>query len=69
VDRERKYDVRGILWTKRVGEEDSENEKGDMWRLDEIEGHLKSVYVGNIGYEVGLFFFFLSHSNPSLSFA
>ena len=54
--RRRRYDVDGILWTKRVGEGTSE--KGDMWSLDEIEGHLKSVYVGNIGYEVGCWVFF-----------
>jgi len=56
ADREKKYDVDGILWTKRVGE--GIHEKRDMWSLDEIEGHLKSVYVGNIGYEVGCWFFF-----------
>ena len=58
VDGERKYDVDGILWTKRVGEE--RNEKEDIWSLDEIEGHLRSVYIGNIGYEVGCWFFLFS---------
>ncbi|KAF5357075.1 hypothetical protein D9756_006778 [Leucocoprinus leucothites] len=52
VDREKKYDVDGILWTKRVGEERRGVEReGEMWTLDQIERHLKSVYVGNIGYE------------------
>jgi len=66
ADRERKYDVDGILWTKRVGEGTSE--KGDMWSMDEIEGHLKSVYVGNIGYEVGCWVFFLFALSSSLMF-
>ncbi|EKM75012.1 hypothetical protein AGABI1DRAFT_123391 [Agaricus bisporus var. burnettii JB137-S8] len=48
VERGKKYNVDGILWTKRVGEA---NEGSEMWTLDEIENHLRSVYVGRIGYE------------------
>jgi 2-oxoglutarate dehydrogenase complex dehydrogenase (E1) component-like enzyme len=55
VDRERRYDVDGILWTKRVGEERRGREREEeMWTLDEIEEHLRRVYVGKIGYEVCL---------------
>lgn len=45
----KEYNVDGIVWTKRVGEKSSSEE---MWTLEEIEAHLKTVYVGNIGYEV-----------------
>lgn len=50
VDKSVKYDVDGILWTKRVGEVNREEE--EMWSLEEIERHLREVYVGRIGYEV-----------------
>jgi probable 2-oxoglutarate dehydrogenase E1 component DHKTD1 len=46
-----KYNVDGIIWTKRVGAASSGDE---MWTLEEIERHLKRVYVGNIGHEVDL---------------
>jgi probable 2-oxoglutarate dehydrogenase E1 component DHKTD1 len=54
VERGRKYDVDGILWTKRVGEADGGGESS-LWTLDEIESHLRGVYVGRIGYEVRFF--------------
>jgi 2-oxoglutarate dehydrogenase complex dehydrogenase (E1) component-like enzyme len=50
ADEEKKYDVNGILWIKRVGAEVGEEE--EWWRLREIREHLRTVYVGNIGYEV-----------------
>lgn len=49
TERDKKYDVDGVLWTKRVGEGQGEEE---MWTLEQIEQHLRSIYVGNIGYEV-----------------
>jgi probable 2-oxoglutarate dehydrogenase E1 component DHKTD1 len=48
VDDEKKYNVNGILWTKRVGELGEEEE---WWSLKEITEHLRRVYVGNIAYE------------------
>lgn len=48
VDDEKKYNVNGILWTKRVGELGEEEE---WWSLKEITEHLRKVYVGNIAYE------------------
>lgn len=61
VDKEKKYNVDGILWNKRVGEGEGEEE---MWSLDEIENHLRSVYVGRIGYEVSASY--LSSGNRSM---
>lgn len=51
LDEEKKYNVNGILWTKRVGELGEEEE---WWSLKEITEHLRKVYVGNIAYEVSL---------------
>ena len=51
VDDEKKYNVNGILWTKRVGEL---GEAEEWWSLKEITEHLRKVYVGNIAYEVRL---------------
>lgn len=50
-DEEKKYDVNGILWIKRVGEGE---EKEEWWSLREVREHLRKVYVGNIGYEVSM---------------
>ncbi len=47
--RDKKYDVDGILWTKRVGKGQGGEE---IWTLEQIERHLKHVYIDNIGYEV-----------------
>jgi probable 2-oxoglutarate dehydrogenase E1 component DHKTD1 len=44
---EQRFNVNGILWTKRVGEGSGE----EWWTLSEIRNHLKRVYVGNIAYE------------------
>ncbi|TFK38288.1 Transketolase, pyrimidine binding domain-containing protein [Crucibulum laeve] len=49
VDKQQKYDVDGILWTKRVGE--PSGPEGEWWTLEEIERHLRAVYVGRIAYE------------------
>jgi hypothetical protein len=49
VDEEKKYNVNGILWTKRVEEL---GEEAEWWSLKEITEHLRKVYVGNIAYEV-----------------
>ncbi|KAF5310667.1 hypothetical protein D9619_007724 [Psilocybe cf. subviscida] len=43
-----KYNVDGILWTKRVGDAAAGEE---WWTLQEITEHLRQVYVGNIAYE------------------
>lgn len=56
VDDGRKYNVDGILWTKRVGESRKDDSQ-DMWTLKQIREHLKKVYVGNIAYEVSIFDF------------
>lgn len=48
VDKDKKYNVDGILWTKRVGEEGDKEE----WTLAQIENHLRSVYVSRIAHEV-----------------
>jgi hypothetical protein len=45
---EQRFNVNGILWTKRVGEEGGE----EWWTLSDIRDHLRRVYVGNIAYEV-----------------
>ncbi|KAF9479328.1 dehydrogenase E1 and transketolase domain-containing protein 1 [Pholiota conissans] len=45
---EQKYNVNGILWTKRVGDTE---EGEEWWTLKQIREHLRSVYVGNIAYE------------------
>lgn len=42
-----KYNVDGIVWTKRVGESDGQ----ELWTLEDIVKSLRGVYVGNIGYE------------------
>ncbi|KAF9445181.1 2-oxoglutarate dehydrogenase, E1 component [Macrolepiota fuliginosa MF-IS2] len=47
TERGKRYDVDGILWTKRVGDGEGE----ELWTLEEIERHLRGVYVGKIGYE------------------
>ncbi|KJA23080.1 hypothetical protein HYPSUDRAFT_40201 [Hypholoma sublateritium FD-334 SS-4] len=47
VDNDQKYNVNGILWTKRVGEDEGE----EWWTLRQIREHLRKVYVGNIAYE------------------
>ena len=41
-----RYNVNGILWTKRVGEQGDEAE---WWTLGEVRRHLREVYVGRIG--------------------
>lgn len=46
-----KYDVNGILWTKRAGGEQGQGEAQDMWPLEDIVKTLRGVYVGRIGYE------------------
>ena len=51
VDDNAKYNVNGILWTKRVGEA-LEGEGEEWWTLKQIREHLRKVYVGNIAYEV-----------------
>jgi probable 2-oxoglutarate dehydrogenase E1 component DHKTD1 len=51
VDDDKSYNVNGILWTRRVGEH-REGEGEEWWTLKEIKEHLRSVYVGNIAYEV-----------------
>ena len=43
-----KYNVDGILWTKRVGQ----GEVDELWTLEDIVRSLRGVYVGRIGYEV-----------------
>jgi len=53
-EEEARYNVNGILWTKRVGEHGDEAE---WWTLGEIRRHLREVYVGRIGYEVCASFF------------
>jgi len=60
----KKYNVNGILWTKRVGEL---GEEAEWWTLKDIQDHLRTVYVGNIAYEVLLHLFHLLASNdPSV---
>ena len=49
VDEGKKYNVNGILWTRRIGEPGEEEE---WWTLREITEHLRKIYVGNIAYEV-----------------
>lgn len=51
TDPEQKFNVDGILWTKRVGEA-VEGGGEEWWTLGEIRDHLRRVYVGNIAYEV-----------------
>lgn len=51
VDDDKTYNVNGILWTKRVGES-GEGEGEEWWTLKRIREHLRTVYVGNIAYEV-----------------
>jgi len=51
VDDNAKYNVNGILWTKRIGEA-REGEGEEWWTLKQIREHLRKVYVGNIAYEV-----------------
>lgn len=51
TDPDEKFDVNGILWTRRVGQGSDEPE---MWTLREIEEGLRRVYVGNIAHEVRL---------------
>jgi probable 2-oxoglutarate dehydrogenase E1 component DHKTD1 len=52
TDEDKTYNVNGILWTKRVG--DYEEDGGEeWWVLKESKEHLRSIYVGNIAYEVG----------------
>jgi probable 2-oxoglutarate dehydrogenase E1 component DHKTD1 len=48
VDSSKKYDVNGIIWTKRVGEAPDDPEH---WTLRDITDHMRSVYVGRIAYE------------------
>ncbi|KAF9051710.1 dehydrogenase E1 and transketolase domain-containing protein 1 [Panaeolus papilionaceus] len=48
TDPDEKFDVNGILWTRRVGQGSDEPE---MWTLREIEEGLRRVYVGNIAHE------------------
>lgn len=43
-----KFNVNGILWTRRLGEPG----EGELWSLKQIEDHLRKIYVGNIAYEV-----------------
>ncbi|CAA7261195.1 unnamed protein product [Cyclocybe aegerita] len=50
VDDGTKYNVNGIVWTKRVGER-AEGEGDEWWTLKQIQEHLRKVYVGNIAYE------------------
>ena len=52
---EQRFNVNGILWTKRVGEA-VEGTGEEWWTLSEIRDHLRRVYVGNIAYEVCAFF-------------
>jgi 2-oxoglutarate dehydrogenase complex dehydrogenase (E1) component-like enzyme len=60
ADPEQRYNVNGILWTKRVGEVE-EGSGEEWWTLSEIKDHLRKVYIGNIAYEVcGCLFFFRS---------
>ncbi|KIM37025.1 hypothetical protein M413DRAFT_448750 [Hebeloma cylindrosporum] len=47
---EQRFNVDGILWTKRVGEA-VEGSGEEWWTLSEIRDHLRRVYVGNIAYE------------------
>ena len=54
---EQRFNVNGILWTKRVGEA-VEGSGEEWWTLSEIRDHLRRVYVGNIAYEVCAIFFF-----------
>lgn len=49
TDENKEYNVNGILWTKRVGESEDVEE---FWSLRRIREHLRSIYVGNIAYEV-----------------
>ncbi|PPR00571.1 hypothetical protein CVT24_005456 [Panaeolus cyanescens] len=48
ADPDEKFDVNGILWTRRVGQG---NDEPEMWTLREIEEGLRRVYVGNIAHE------------------
>lgn len=48
---EQRFNVDGILWTKRVGEAVGGSGE-EWWTLGEIRDHLRRVYVGNIAYEV-----------------
>jgi len=70
TDDNKRYDVNGILWTKRVGEY-AEGEGEEFWTLKEIKDHLTNIYVGNVGYEVCQIFSFLvfklGFSNNSLT--
>ena len=50
TDENHRYNVNGILWTKRVGE----SNEAEWWTLKQIKEHLRKVYVGNIAYEVSL---------------
>lgn len=51
TDENRRYNVNGILWTKRVGEANDD----EWWTLKQIREHLRKVYVGNIAYEVSTY--------------
>ena len=62
VDPQQRFNVNGILWTKRVGET-VEGSGEEWWTLSEIRDHLKRVYVGNIAYEVCFFLFRLIQSH------
>ena len=55
VDEDKSYNVNGILWTRRVGQY-QEGEGEEWWTLKEIKKHLRSVYVGNVAYEVSHYF-------------
>jgi probable 2-oxoglutarate dehydrogenase E1 component DHKTD1 len=55
VDEDKSYNVNGILWTRCVGEY-REGEGEEWWTLKEIKEHLRSVYVGNVAYEVSRHF-------------
>ena len=66
TDVNKKYNVNGILWTKRVGEL---GEEAEWWTLQEIRDHLRRVYVGNIAYEVSLSSFCTLSANGGLVYA
>jgi probable 2-oxoglutarate dehydrogenase E1 component DHKTD1 len=53
ADEDKSYNVNGILWTRLVGDRKGDDE--EWWTLKKIKEHLRSVYVGNVAYEVSCY--------------
>lgn len=51
TDPSQKFDVNGIVWTKPVGYQGANADTEQLWTLEEIVRHLRTVYVGPIAYE------------------